>query len=65
MILNKMAEFDGLQRRYWVFLMSYIRVVRLPRVKLYVHMPHILQQVALNLSKLLTTYITVFYTKYI
>jgi hypothetical protein len=31
----------------------------------YVHMPHILQQVALGLGRLLTTYVTTLYTRYI
>jgi hypothetical protein len=39
-------------------------MVRLPWVKLYVHMPHIFQQVALGLGNLLTTYVTPFYTIY-
>jgi hypothetical protein len=34
-------------------------------VKSYVHMPHILQQVALGPGRLLATYVTTFYTSYI
>jgi hypothetical protein len=33
--------------------------------KSYVHMPHILQQVALGPGRQLTTYVTTFYTSYI
>jgi hypothetical protein len=34
-------------------------------VKSYVHMPHILQKVALGPGRLLTTYVTTFYSSYI
>jgi hypothetical protein len=34
-------------------------------VEPYIHMPHILQQVALDLGRLLTTYVTTSYTSYI
>jgi hypothetical protein len=40
-------------------------VVRLLPVKLYVHLPHILQQVALDPGRLLTTYVTTSHTSYI
>jgi hypothetical protein len=33
-------------------------------IKLYVHSPHILQQVAPDLGRLLTTYVTPFYINY-
>jgi hypothetical protein len=47
-----------------VVLTSYIRALELLPVISYTHMPHLKQQVALDLGRLHTTYVTFFYTHY-
>jgi hypothetical protein len=45
-------------------LTSYIRALELLQVISYTHMPHLIQQVALDLDGLLTTYVTSLYSNY-
>jgi hypothetical protein len=59
---NRTRSLDSKQN--WLSLICYIQVVWLLRVMPYVHMPRILQQVALGPGRLLTTYVTSLYTSY-